>query len=82
MRLQASPAIGAATPVALTTANEGSVCFAPNGNVSVTTGAAAPCPGTPARSGATLFTRTFDNYNRYKLVIWGLTGLSKLISTW
>ncbi len=80
MAPQATTALGAATPIPLTAANKGSVCFAPNGNVSFSTG--ATCPGAAARSGATLFMRTPDDANHYKLVVWGLTGLPKLIASW
>jgi prepilin-type N-terminal cleavage/methylation domain-containing protein len=56
------------------------VCFAPNGQTSVT--ANATCPGA-APSGATIFLHTTDAQpKQLKIVIFGLTGLPRLMDTW
>jgi type II secretory pathway pseudopilin PulG len=57
------------------------VCFAANGRA--TYSADGTCPG--ASSGATLYLRSDEgsaNPKKYKIVIWGLTGLAKLMDTW
>ena len=68
------------------------VCFAPNGRVNLTTSATA-CPGTGSATasmpssggGATVYfrgTQSTNNDVKYKLVVWGLTGLPKLVDSW
>src|SRR5439155_11208261 len=57
-----------------------SVCFSPGGQVSVS--ADDSCPGPAPRTGATTFIRTVDNAKKYKVVVWGLTGLPRLVDTW
>jgi prepilin-type N-terminal cleavage/methylation domain-containing protein len=68
------------------------LCFSPNGRVNLTDTSTA-CPGTGSAAatnpttgtGATLYFRGVQNgnqQNKYKIVVWGLTGLPKLIDSW
>jgi prepilin-type N-terminal cleavage/methylation domain-containing protein len=68
------------------------ICFAPNGRINLTDTSTA-CPGTGSSSattpssgtGATLFFRGKQEGNRdvtYKMMIWGLTGLPKMVDQW
>ncbi len=71
----------AATPVCPLSAGTHVVCFAPNGNASVTTTGA--CPAANPRGGGTLFLQGVHNTkDKYKVVVWGLTGLPKLVTAW
>ncbi len=76
----------------LTTAMNTTLCLDANGKVNLTSSATA-CPGTGsataaapvAGTGATIYfrgTRELNNDVKYKLVVWGLTGLPKLIDAW
>lgn len=75
----ASPQLTVATPSCPLTA-AANICFMPNAQVSVTT--TATCPGAAPRTGATIFYRTRDDAKHYKLVLWGLTGLPRLMDRW
>jgi hypothetical protein len=55
-----------------------SVCFSPAGWVTVS--AAATCPGTG--SGATLYLGTEDGRRRYRIALFGLTGLGRMADGW
>jgi len=57
------------------------VCFQPTGRATMS--ADGNCPG--ATAGATLALQDEDGHNnprRYKVLIWGLTGLPKLVDQW
>lgn len=75
----ASPQLTVATP-SCPLAAAINICFMPNAQVSVTT--TATCPGASPRTGATIFFRTTDDAKHYKLVLWGLTGLPRLMDRW
>jgi prepilin-type N-terminal cleavage/methylation domain-containing protein len=78
----------------LTTSMNTVVCFSPNGRVNLTTySPSTPCPGTGSSSatttstgtGATLYfrgTQESNNDVQYKVMIWGLTGLPRLVDQW
>jgi hypothetical protein len=57
------------------------LCFAPNGWVTLSTTATCNV-GSTIPGGATLYVRTVDDLKHYKLMIYGLTGLSKLTDQW
>jgi Tfp pilus assembly protein FimT len=83
-RPDASVQLGAVTPTCpLASGMASIVCFAPNGRVSLTDGA-TPCPttSTATGSGATLYFASVTQDKKYRLVIWGLTGMAKLYDTW
>ncbi len=63
------------------------LCFFPNGRVSLRTDTSCATTSPVTGSGATLFFRnnpgsstTVDK--KYKVVVWGLTGMAKLMDTW
>ena len=82
-----------ATPTCpITTSMNTVLCFAANGRVNLTDAATA-CPGTGSSTaslpstgtGATIYfrgTQMSNNDVKYKLVVWGLTGLPKLTDQW
>jgi prepilin-type N-terminal cleavage/methylation domain-containing protein len=68
------------------------ICFAPNGRINLTTNTGA-CPGTGSSTatspstgtGATLYfrgTQETNNDVKYKIMIWGLTGLPRMTDQW
>ncbi len=61
-------------PIAAATA----ICFLPNGTVTVSSNEA--CPG--AGHGATIYVKTIDDKKKFKIPIFGLTGLPRLTDTW
>jgi len=59
------------------------VCFAPNGRVNLTTSSTACPTSSPSiGTGATLYVRSTNGDKKYRFVIWGLTGMVKLIDQW
>jgi prepilin-type N-terminal cleavage/methylation domain-containing protein len=78
---QAGPQL-AATTVTCGAGQTTRLCFAPSGAATLSTDGV--CPG--AGAGATFYLRTAEgtlvNVKHYKLVVWGLTGLPKLVDTW
>jgi prepilin-type N-terminal cleavage/methylation domain-containing protein len=72
--------LGTATP-ACPIAGAKDICIAPSGAVTVLDAPGA-CDDTAAGTGATLYVRTADGKNRYKLVIFGLTALPRIMDTW
>ena len=91
------PAVGvslvSATPTCpITTAMNSTLCIAPNGRASLAaTGGVCPGTGSATASqpstgaGATIYFRgTQEQRNdvRYKVLVWGLTGLPKLVDQW
>ena len=78
----AAPHLGTVTPICPMT-SESVLCFSPNGHVNLTD-ASTPCStGLPsAGTGATLYVASRSLDNRYRIIIWGLTGLTKLGATW
>ena len=91
------PAVGvslvSATPTCpITTAMTPLLCIAPNGRASLAA-TGGTCPGTGSATasqpstgtGATIYfrgTQELRNDVRYKVVVWGLTGLPKLVDQW
>ncbi len=59
-------------------AGETHVCVSPSGRISVTL--AAACGGAP--TGATLYVGTADGRRRYKIALFALTGLGRLVDSW
>jgi prepilin-type N-terminal cleavage/methylation domain-containing protein len=80
----ASVQLGAVTPICPLPATQTTlVCFAPNGRVNLvaaSTGCPTSSPSTG--SGTTLYVRSSRGDKQYRLVIWGLTGMVKLIDQW
>jgi prepilin-type N-terminal cleavage/methylation domain-containing protein len=58
------------------------VCFSPTGAVNVVASGADCDDSATSGGGATLYLQTSDGNNHFKLMIWGLTGLSKLVDQW
>jgi len=52
----------------------------PGGQTSVSTD--DTCPGPARGTGATLYVGTVDGGKKYKIVVFGLTGLPRLADTW
>ncbi|MGZ3442882.1 MAG: pilus assembly FimT family protein [Polyangia bacterium] len=80
----ASPTLGAVSPACpLTTGMDNLVCFSPNGHVNLA-GASTSCSTTSpsAFSGATLYVGSEDGTKKYRVVVWGLTGMAKLVDAW
>lgn len=78
----ASVQLGSVSPACpITTSSTNIVCFAPNGRVNLV---AANCPTTSPSNGtgATLYFSTTAGDKKYRLVVWGLTGMPKLIDQW
>lgn len=71
-----------ATPICPLTGTN-NVCFWPNGRASVLTGGSV-CPTTSpsAGTGGTLYLSTYDGDKNYRLWVWGLTGMVKMIDQW
>ena len=76
----ASVQLGGVTP-ACPLSSASILCFSPNGRVNLV---AATCPTTsPASgSGATLYFATTAHDKKYRLIVWGLTGMPKLLDQW
>jgi len=58
------------------------LCFFPNGRVTLRSDTNCPTTSPVTGGGVTLY---FDNKSadkKYKVVVWGLTGMAKLIDTW
>jgi hypothetical protein len=89
----ASVVTASATPTCPITATMQTIlCFSPNGRVNITDTTTA-CPGTGSSTattpssgtGATVYFRGKQEGNRdvaYKMMIWGLTGLPKMVDQW
>ena len=80
----ASVQLGAVTPTCpLTSGMSNTVCFSSSGRVNVT-GSPTGCPttATSTATGATLYFVTTGGDKKYRVVIWGLTGMAKLMDTW
>ncbi|HEX9103027.1 MAG TPA: prepilin-type N-terminal cleavage/methylation domain-containing protein [Polyangia bacterium] len=76
------PGISYGTPVCpMTTANQ--ICFSPNGHVNlVPSGGNCPTTSTSTFSGATVFVASRAGDKKYKLWIWGVTGMTKMVDAW
>jgi prepilin-type N-terminal cleavage/methylation domain-containing protein len=61
--------------------NNRNLCVSPNGYVTVVDEATSCTDGTSG-TGATVFIRTSDALMKYKLVMFGLTGLPKVMDQW
>jgi prepilin-type N-terminal cleavage/methylation domain-containing protein len=80
----ASVQLGTVAPSCpLTATAAGLVCFAANGRVNLATSAAG-CPTTTpsSGSGATLYVRSSNGDKKYRVLVWGLTGMVKLVDRW
>jgi hypothetical protein len=51
------------------------ICFLPSGKVGISTN--NTCPANNG-TGATIYVHSFDDSKKYKIMIWGLTGLPRL----
>ncbi|MGZ3443385.1 MAG: hypothetical protein ACXVDD_27880, partial [Polyangia bacterium] len=83
-RPDASVTLGSVTPICpLTTGSDNLVCFSPNGHVNLA-GASTSCStaSPSAFSGATLYVGSNDGAKKYRIVVWGLTGMAKLVDAW
>jgi prepilin-type N-terminal cleavage/methylation domain-containing protein len=92
-RMSASVVTTTTTPTCpITSTVKTILCFSPNGRVNTTT-TTTPCPGTGSAgattpssgTGATVYFRGKQEGNRdvtYKMMIWGLTGLPKMVDQW
>ena len=71
-----SPAAAPGGPLMVATP----ICFSPNGRVNQL----ATCPTTSQSTGngATIFFDTKAGDKKYRLVVWGLTGMPKLMDQW
>jgi type II secretion system protein H len=58
------------------------ICFWPNGRVVLITSGRCPTTSPSTASGATVYLETYAGDKNYRLVIWGLTGMVKLIDQW
>jgi len=58
------------------------VCFFPSGKVNTVVTTGNKCDTTSPSTGATMYVRSFDNQKKYKIMIWGLTGLPRLADTY
>ncbi|HXU70526.1 MAG TPA: prepilin-type N-terminal cleavage/methylation domain-containing protein [Polyangia bacterium] len=65
----------------LTNANN-VICFAANGRVNEYATGACPTTNPASYSGATLLFSTKSGDKKYRVVVWGLTGMAKVIDTW
>jgi type II secretory pathway pseudopilin PulG len=75
------PQLVSQTPTCPLATDTQALCYAINGNVGLSTTGA--CPPTNAKSGGTIFFRSARNEGeKYKVVVWGLTGLPKLVTAW
>jgi hypothetical protein len=75
---KAGPIMSAATGVVCPIAATAHVCVAPSGQTTLSDDGV--CPG--SSSGATLFVRSQEALQPFKIPIYGLTGLAKLIDRW
>lgn len=57
-----------------------SVCFSPAGQASVSTD--GTCPGPTPGSGATLYLNAISGAPAYRVIVFGLTGMPRLVSSW
>jgi hypothetical protein len=59
------------------------ICFSPNGHVNLPpTGTCATTSSPSAFSGATLYVENKDGGKKYKLWVFGLTGMTKMVDQW
>jgi prepilin-type N-terminal cleavage/methylation domain-containing protein len=59
------------------------ICFWPNGRASVTTTSTACSATSPSLgTGGTLFLETYAADKKYRIWIWGLTGMTKMTDQW
>lgn len=70
------------TPTCPTTGTP-TICFAPNGRVTFQASSTL-CPTTSPSTGtgATIYFGSNSTEGHYRIVIWGLTGMSKIIDRW
>lgn len=59
------------------------ICFSPNGHVNLpTNGTCATTSSPSAFTGATVYVENTDGGKKYKLWIFGLTGMTKMMDQW
>jgi prepilin-type N-terminal cleavage/methylation domain-containing protein len=75
----ATPVLTASSPTCPTT-TDSRICFGTNGRVTVTT--TDTCNPSSAGTGATLYTQTLNGAQQYKLVLYRLTGMPKIMDRW
>jgi prepilin-type N-terminal cleavage/methylation domain-containing protein len=83
-RPDASVQLGTVTPTCpLTSGMSNTVCFTSTSRVTVTASpSGCPTTATSTATGATLYFVTTAGDKKYRVVIWGLTGMAKLMDTW
>lgn len=70
------------TPTCPLTNASNVVCFAPNGRVNTIASGTCPTTSPASYTGATLLFATKAGDKKYRVVVWGLTGMAKVIDTW
>ena len=58
------------------------LCFYPNGRVDLPTSGVCATTSPVTGTGATVYFDTDTGDHKYKVVVWGLTGMAKLIDQW
>jgi prepilin-type N-terminal cleavage/methylation domain-containing protein len=66
----------------LTTGSPRIICFFPNGRVKLPSDGICPTTAPTATLGATVYFSNNAGDKKYRLVVWGLTGMAKLIDKW
>jgi len=77
---EAAPNLTTVTPTCPIDANK-NICVAPSGAVTVVDGT-ADCSDSAAGTGATIYVRTIDGKSKYKVVLFALTALPKVMDQW
>jgi prepilin-type N-terminal cleavage/methylation domain-containing protein len=75
----ATPVLTTSSPACPTTIDS-RVCFGTNGRVTYTT--TDTCDPSSAGTGATLYAQTLNGAQKYKLVLYRLTGMPKIMDQW
>jgi prepilin-type N-terminal cleavage/methylation domain-containing protein len=66
----------------LTSGADRVICFWPNGRVSLPSGGVCQTTSPSTGTGATIYFGTRAGDKKFRLVVWGLTGMTKLIDQW
>ena len=74
--------LGAVTPGCPLTTASNSICFAPNGRVTQIASGTCGTTNPSSYTGATLYFETKEGDKKFRVVVWGLTGMAKVIDTW
>jgi prepilin-type N-terminal cleavage/methylation domain-containing protein len=77
----ASMTLGSVTPTCPLTNANNTLCYLPNGRVGlITSGTCITNP--PTTYGGTVYFSTKAGDKKFRVVVWGLTGMAKVIDTW